>query len=237
MPAAVSIERLRVTRGGRLVLPGISLEVEPGSVTGLLGPSGGGKSTLMRSLVGVQRIDGGTVDVLGRPAGSPELRRRVGYMTQALSVYGDLTVRENLRYFAALTGNGRERVDGVLEHVDLADAAHSRVDRLSGGQQARVSLAAAMVGDPELLVLDEPTVGLDPRLRRSLWDLFAELAAAGRTLIVSSHVMEEAAHCDRLLLLHEGRVLAAGAPHALLEETRAADLETAFIALIEGAAP
>jgi ABC-2 type transport system ATP-binding protein len=230
---AVVVDGLRVVRGDREVLPGVSLTVPRGEVVGLLGPSGGGKTTLLRSIVGVQVVHGGTVSVLGQPAGSAGLRSRVGYMTQDASVYSDLTVRENLTYFAAVLGVPRGRVDEVIGEVDLADHAGDRVDRLSGGQRSRVSLAAALVGRPELLVLDEPTVGLDPVLRRDLWDMFHRLAAAGTTLLVSSHVMDEATRCDRLLLLREGRILADDTPDGLLARTHAADAEEAFLALID----
>jgi ABC-2 type transport system ATP-binding protein len=233
MASALSIRALEVERGGRVVLPGVDLDVERGTITGLLGPSGGGKSTVMRSIVGVQKVAGGTVDVLGLPAGSPALRRRVGYMTQSLSVYRDLSVRENLRYFAKLLEAPAARTDDLLVTLELGDVADRPVASLSGGQQARVSLGTAMLGAPELLVLDEPTVGLDPLLRRSLWALFRSLAASGTTLLVSSHVMDEAAHCDRLLLLREGRLLADATPVALLAQTGTTDLESAFVALIE----
>jgi ABC-2 type transport system ATP-binding protein len=233
MSAAVSIRGLRVSRGGKLVLPGIDLDVPPGSVTGLLGPSGSGKTTLMRAIVGVQIVESGDVSVLGLPAGSPELRRRVGYVTQAPSVYGDLTVRENLTYFARIVGVGGDRVDAVIERVGLAG--HEQVaGSLSGGQLARASLATALLNEPELLVLDEPTVGLDPVLRRDLWAFFGELAAGGTTLLVSSHVMDEAERCDRLVLLREGKVLAVDTPDALRERTGANGLDEAFLRLVEG---
>jgi ABC-2 type transport system ATP-binding protein len=230
--AAVSIQGLRVTRGGNEVLPGIDLEVDEGTVTGLLGPSGSGKSTLIRSIVGVQIVVSGTVTVLGRPAGSPDLRRRVGYVTQAPSVYSDLTVRENLAYFARLLGAPKEQSGELLERVDLAADADSVVSRLSGGQRARVSLAAALLGAPQLLVLDEPTVGLDPVLRRDLWDFFHRLASEGKTLLVSSHVMDEAERCDRLVLQREGRILTASTPEELKRETGADGLDEAFLRLI-----
>ena len=232
-PPAVVVDGLRVVRGAREVLPAISLSVPRGQVVGLLGPSGSGKTTLLRSIVGVQIVAGGTVTVLGEPAGSPGLRSRVGYVTQEPSVYGDLSVRANLTYFAALAGAPREAVERTIETVDLSTDASSRVDRLSGGQRSRVSLGAALVGSPELLVLDEPTVGLDPVLRRDLWALFHRLAATGTTLLVSSHVMDEATRCDRLLLLREGYLLADDTPDGLLATTGAPDAEQAFLALIE----
>jgi len=230
---AIVVDELRVTRGAREVLPGISLSVPRGQVVGLLGPSGGGKTTLLRSIVGVQVVAGGTVTVLGEPAGSPGLRSRVGYVTQQPSVYGDLTVRANLTYFAALAGAPRDAVERIIAAVDLATDAGKLVDRLSGGQRSRVSLAAALVGSPEVLILDEPTVGLDPVLRRDLWQLFHRLADDGTTLLVSSHVMDEATRCDRLLLLREGRLLADDTPDGLLARTRAPDVEHAFLVLIE----
>lgn len=232
---AVRIRGLRVTRGRHDALSGLDLDVPPGQVVGLLGPSGSGKSTLMRSVVGVQVVTEGEVTVLGLPAGSPDLRHRVGYVTQAPSVYADLTVRDNLRYFATVLGADRTAVDRALEQTGMVRQAHQRVSTLSGGQLSRVSLGAALLGEPELLVLDEPTVGLDPVLRRDLWDLFAALAAAGTTLLISSHVMDEATRCDRLVLLRHGALLADDTLPALLERTGAHDAEQAFLALIEGA--
>ena len=235
MAMAVEVRNLRVRRGKKVVLDGLSLDVAAGSVTGLLGPSGSGKSTLIRAIVGVQIVEAGDVHVLGRPAGGAELRPRVGYVTQAPSVYGDLTVRENLGYFAQILGVGAERVDETIDEVDLAPQAGQRVDRLSGGQRARVSLATALLNRPELLVLDEPTVGLDPVLRRDLWQLFHSLAGAGSTLLVSSHVMDEADRCDSLLLLRDGNLLAATSPAELRLQTGEQDLEAAFLALAESA--
>jgi len=234
---AIGISGLRVTRGGRLVVPDLSLQVPEGQVVGLLGPSGGGKSTVMRAVVGVQRIDTGDVEVLGRRAGHPDLRHRVGYVTQSPSVYGDLTATENVTHFARLVGvtAPREAAVAAIERVDLVDHADALTGALSGGQRSRVSLAAALVGDPELLVLDEPTVGLDPVLRRDLWDLFRRLATDGVTLLVSSHVMDEASRCDRLVLLRDGEVLADDTLPGLLRETGAADAEGAFLALVDRA--
>ena len=220
-------------RGGRLVLPGVSLEVAAGTVTGLLGPSGSGKTTLMRAIVGVQIVEAGTVRVLGLPAGSPPLWRRVGYVTQEPSVYGDMSVRENLRYFARILGAPPSRIDEAIAEVDLGAQADQLTRTLSGGERSRVSLATALLGRPELLVLDEPTVGLDPVLRRDLWTLFHQLAETGRTLLVSSHVMDEAERCDELVLMRTGTVVATGSPIGLLERTGAANLEEAFLTLAE----
>lgn len=214
------------------MLHDISLEIPAGSVTGLLGPSGCGKSTLMRAIVGSQAKVTGELTVLGRPAGSRELRSRVGYATQGASVYDDLTVRENLRYFARILGTANTEVDRVLATVGLDAYARHRVDSLSGGQRNRVSLGAALLGSPELLILDEPTVGLDPVLREDLWRIFHSLAADGVTLLVSSHVMDEALRCGRLLLMREGRLIMQTTPAELLEETGTTDPESAFLTVI-----
>ena len=232
MSDAVTVRDLVVDRGHRRVLPGLSCAVPAGAVTGLLGPSGSGKTTLLRALVGVQQVRSGTVTVPGEPAGSAGLRSRVGYVTQSPSVYPDLTVRENARYSAALYGRGAREADDALAAVGLADAAGQLVADLSGGQRGRVSLACALVGEPELLVLDEPTVGLDPVLRVELWERFHALAAAGTTLVVSSHVMDEAGRCDRLLLLREGRLLADSTPARLRAESGTDDLEESFLRLV-----
>lgn len=231
--AAIEVDDLRVVRGGREVLPGISLRVERGSVTGLLGPSGTGKTTLIRAIVGVQVVASGRVRVLGDAAGSPALRSRVGYVTQAPSVYGDLSVRENLGYFARVLGVSPARVDRQIEEVHLSEYADRTVASLSGGQRARVSLATALLGEPELLVLDEPTVGQDPVLRVEFWEMFRRLASEGATLLVSSHVMDEAVHCDRLLLMRDGRILLSASPAEAIERTGAAGMEDAFLRLIE----
>src|SRR5215208_2805615 len=232
MDSAVTVADLVVERGKRLVLRGLSFAVPTGQVTGLLGPSGSGKTTLMRALVGVQQVRSGDVTVLGEPAGSPGLRSRVGYVTQSPSVYEDLTVRENVRYFAALYGMSSREADAAIADVGLGDAAGQLVRDLSGGQQGRASLACALIGSPEVLVLDEPTVGLDPVLRVELWGRFHALAAAGTTLIVSSHVMDEAARCDRLLLLREGRLLSDSTPAELRSRAGTDDLEAAFLNLV-----
>ncbi|MBD0293105.1 MAG: ABC transporter ATP-binding protein [Jiangellaceae bacterium] len=231
--AAIRAEGLRVVRGNRVVLDDFDLTVRRGTVTGLLGPNGSGKTTLMRAVVGVQKVAGGRIEVLGRPAGSAELRYRIGYFTQSPSVYRDITVRQNLQYFAAVLGAPRSDVDRTIEQVDLGSHADDLVSRLSGGETSRVSLAVALLGEPELLVLDEPTVGLDPVLRRDLWTLFRELADAGATLLVSSHVMDEAERCQRLLLLREGRLLADDTVPELYARTDTSGTEEAFLHLID----
>ncbi|MFE2015883.1 ABC transporter ATP-binding protein [Streptomyces sp. NPDC059491] len=241
---AITAHRLTATRGDRTVLRSLDFTVPAGRITGLLGPSGCGKTTLMRAIVGTQAKVGGTLEVLGRPAGDPALRSRIGYVTQAPSVYDDLTVRQNLDYFAAVLLPGRahrhdrrELVDRAVADVDLTTHADSLAGRLSGGQRSRVSLAVALLGTPELLVLDEPTVGLDPVLRRDLWELFHRIAAdRGTTLLVSSHVMDEAERCHRLLLMREGEILADDTPDNLRRRNDTATVEEAFLHLVDAAA-
>lgn len=229
---AVTVENLVVQRGKRTVLDNVNLSIPRGTISGLLGPSGCGKTTLMRSIVGTQIVASGTVTVLGSPAGSKDLRRKVGYVTQAPSVYRDLTVRDNVAYFAALYGRGKSSVTSAIQSVGLADHATSLAGQLSGGQLGRVSLASALVAEPELLVLDEPTVGLDPVLRAELWARFEDIARGGTTLLVSSHVMEEAEHCSVLILMRDGAVLAQLSPEELLDRTDETNLEHAFLTLI-----
>jgi ABC-2 type transport system ATP-binding protein len=236
MKSGVEVRGLRVVRGGKEVLRDLTFSVEPGVVTGLLGPSGCGKTTLMRSIVGVQRIGGGEVSVFGEPAGARVLRPRIGYVTQAPSVYSDLTVDENLRFFAAVLGVPTSRVDHCVRVVDLEADRSKVVAHLSGGQQSRVSLAVALLGEPALIVLDEPTVGLDPVLRKELWKTFHGLAEAGAAVFVSSHVMDEATRCDRLVLMRDGVIIADDTPQRLLEKTGADDIEGAFLDLVAGAA-
>jgi ABC-2 type transport system ATP-binding protein len=229
---AVQIKNLTVVRGKRRVIDNVSLQVRRGSITGLLGPSGCGKTTLMRAIVGTQIITHGTVTVLGKPGGSAELRRRVGYVTQEPTVYNDLRVLDNVRYFAALTGAGKTAADEAIAAVGLQDHRTALCGNMSGGQRTRASLACALVSKPDLLVLDEPTVGLDPVLRVDLWEQFDRLARGGTTLLVSSHVMDEADHCGELLLMREGHLLEHTTPTQLREDTGCSSLEEAFLTII-----
>lgn len=232
MTPAIEVNDLVVWRGKREVLHGVSCAIPRGSLTGLLGPSGGGKTTLMRCMVGVQKVRSGTVSVLGLPAGCAELRRTVGYLTQDPSVYDDLTVRENARYFASMYGLGAREADRVIAEVGLTDAAHQLVVSLSGGQHSRASLACALLGEPQVLILDEPTVGQDPVLRDELWKRFHALAAAGTTIVVSSHVMDEARRCERLLLIREGELIADATPAEVTRRAGTDDLDEAFLRLV-----
>jgi ABC-2 type transport system ATP-binding protein len=232
LDAAVAIAGLRVVRGKRVALDDVSVRIARGTITGILGPSGCGKTTLIRAIVGTQIVAGGSVTVLGRPAGSADLRHRVGYVTQDPTIYPDLRVVDNVRYFAALYGTGARAADEAVDAVGLGAHRTALAANLSGGQRTRVSLACALVAHPELLVLDEPTVGLDPVLRVDLWRQFDELARGGATLLVSSHVMDEADHCGDLLLMREGRVLAHSTPEQLRRDTGCTSLEDAFLSVI-----
>jgi ABC-2 type transport system ATP-binding protein len=236
MSPPVVVTDLTVMRGTTLAVDAVSLSLRAGTITGLLGPSGSGKTTLMRAVIGSQRLTSGSVTVLGHPAGSPPVRARVGYMAQVPALYSDLTVTENLRHFGTLLGVDNARVDEVIDLVDLGSRRSAMVHTLSGGELNRASLGAALIGSPEVLVLDEPTVGLDPLLRRDLWASFRALADSGVTLLVSSHVMDEAERCDRLLLMREGAILADGTPAEIKDAAGADDIESAFLRLVEGTA-
>jgi ABC-2 type transport system ATP-binding protein len=229
---AILIDNLRIDRSGRTVIDSINMSVPAGIITGLLGPSGCGKTTLMRAVVGAQRITAGAITVFGEAAGARSLRRRIGYVTQSLSIYPDLSTLENVRYFAALYGVGSERVREVISAVGLTGKKFEPAGNLSGGQQGRVSLACALVCDPDLLILDEPTVGLDPVLRAELWEQFGAYADRGKTLLVSSHAMDEARHCTELILMRDGAILGHATPDDIMRRTDCADLEAAFISLV-----
>ena len=230
--AAVEVDSLRVVRGRRTAIDDLSVRIARGSITGILGPSGCGKTTLLRSIVGTQIVESGTVTVLGEPAGAAALRSRVGYVTQSATVYDDLRVLDNVRYFASLYGSTRSDADDAIATVGLTDHRTALCGNLSGGQRTRASLACALVSHPDLLVLDEPTVGLDPVLRVELWEQFQLLAKHGTTLLVSSHVMDEADHCDDLLLMRDGHLLTHTTPSRLREETGCTSLEEAFLSVI-----
>jgi ABC-2 type transport system ATP-binding protein len=230
--SVLQVHGLRVVRGDNEILKGLDFEVAASQVTGLLGPSGCGKTTLMRAVVGTQAITSGSISVLDQPAGHPRLRTEIGYASQEASVYDDLTVAENLRYFAVMLHAGGD-VERVMEQVELTKYRGRLTGTLSGGERSRVSLAVAMLGTPKLLVLDEPTVGLDPLLREELWSLFHSLSSAGVTLLISSHVMEEAGRCDELLLMRAGRLLAQDSPAGLKKRTGASSLDDAFLRLVQ----
>lgn len=239
METAVVIDNLSVTLGGRFkALKDISVELPVGKVIGFIGPSGAGKTTLIRSIVGRQKLSKGSIEVFGLPAGSAKLRDQLSYMTQETSVYGDLTVKQNLHYFATMFGKKRSEVKPlvaeILDAVDMTSHAGQLVEKLSGGQKQRVSLAMALIGYPRLMVLDEPTVGLDPMLREQVWGLFHKLAGGGTTIIITSHVMEEAGRCDDLLLIREGKILAHDSPAAFCAATKSKTVEQGFLKLVEG---
>ncbi len=219
--------------GRQAALQGVSLRLRRGEVYGLLGPNGSGKTTLIRCLLGLVKPDAGSVRVLGRLMPDLNVLSRIGYMTQTAALYPDLTVLENLRFFAAING-AEAHLTEALRFVDLEDRPDSVVATLSGGMRTRASLACAIVHRPELLLLDEPTVGVDPQLRRRLWDQFREMADGGTTLLISSHVMDEAERCQRLGLIRFGRLLAEGTVEELKEQAGVEKLEDAFLQLSAG---
>jgi len=226
---------VRVTKGRDVILNDLTFTIQPGKITGLIGPSGSGKTTLMRAIVGVQELSGGKLAIDGQSVGSKKLRHHVGYVTQSPAIYGDLTVWQNLRYFATIAGATKAQITEVMDTVRLSDKKKQLVESLSGGQKARVSLAIALLGDPNVLIMDEPTVGLDPILRQELWQLFGELAERGKIVLVSSHVMDEAERCEKLLLMREGKLLWTDTKESLLESTNTTTVEDAFIKTIHEA--
>jgi len=239
MNTAVKVKDLSVIIGNHFrALDNINLELPVGKTIGVIGPSGAGKTTLIRCIVGRLRITSGDIMIFGQSAGSPELREQLSYMTQELSVYPDLTVIENLRYFVTMAGKSKksahEIIDGVLKDVDMTNRAGNLVRNLSTGQKQRVSLAIALIGRPKLMVLDEPTVGLDPVLRDKLWKLFARLAGEGITLIITSHTMDEAERCDDLVLIRDGKLVSHSTPSELRKRTNSKTVEESFLKLVGG---
>ena len=227
---AVDVDNAVKSFGTQRALDGVTLRVRQGEIYGLLGPNGSGKTTLIRAIVGLLALDSGTVTVLGHRIPDLDILGRVGYMTQQAALYADLSVEENLRFFAAISG-AEGNVDEVLKTVDLEQRRKSVVATLSGGMRQRCSLACALVHRPNLLLLDEPTVGVDPQLRVQFWDHFRELAAAGTTIVVSSHVMDEAERCQRLGLIRLGKLLGEGTPDEVRAAAGTSNLEEAFLKL------
>ncbi|TAN32333.1 ABC transporter ATP-binding protein [bacterium] len=227
---AVDISGVAKSFGAIRALDGVTLRVRQGEIYGLLGPNGAGKTTLIRMIVGLLAPDAGTVTVLGRRVPNLDLLRHVGYMTQQAALYPGLSVEENVRFFAAIN-SAESGVREALETVELYPRRASVVATLSGGMRQRCSLACALVHKPQLLLLDEPTVGVDPQLRVQFWEDFRKMAASGTTIIVSSHVMDEAERCQRLGLIQYGRLLAEGSPHDIRAQAGAQSLEDAFLAL------
>lgn len=231
MATAVEVSGLSVQIGKTQILSDISLTLPVGKIIGLLGPSGAGKTTLIRTIIGRQRASSGTIQVLQEDPPSPRARHHLGYMTQGAAFYDDLTTLQNVRYFAQMRGGERTEVSDILSAVELSEQANRLASTLSGGQRSRLSLAIALLSAPKFLVLDEPTVGVDPVLRQQLWKLFRQLAEDGTTVLITSHIMGEAELCDQLVLLRNGRILAEGTPEQLCHETQTDSVEHAFLQL------
>ncbi len=231
----VKTERLTKRFGDITAVEELDLAIETGEVYGLLGPNGAGKTTAIKILVGLWHPTSGQATVLGGPPGDPGIARRIGYMPQELALYDTLTVRENLELFGNLYEMEApvlgERIGEVLRFVNLEERRDSLIHTLSGGMRHRVSLAVALLHEPELLFLDEPTVGVDPELRAGFWENFGRLKDTGKTVIITTHYMDEAKHCDRIGLLQRGRMIAEGPPRDVVERAGAQDLEDAFLRL------
>ena len=234
MTQVVGVSDAEFSYGALEVLRKLTLAVDKSEVFGILGANGAGKTTLLRLLVGLQKPSSGSVRVFGG-APSAHSNGRIGYMPQQSALYQELSARQNIEFFARMYGlarraERRQAVDRALAWVELSARQNDPLTQLSGGMRQRVSLAVALVHEPELLILDEPTVGLDPELRASFWKNFAQMSAAGTTLIISSHTMDDAAHCDRLAFIQEGRVVALGTPDQLRAAAGGgATLEDAFL--------
>ncbi|WBB59273.1 ABC transporter ATP-binding protein [Streptomyces sp. WMMC500] len=234
MTAAISVTDLRKRYGDVRAVDGVSFEVREGEFFGLLGPNGAGKTTTLEMIEGLRRPDEGGAVLLGEPSWprNPKLLRRMGVQLQASAFFEKLTAREQIRTFASLYGVDDERADAMLAEVGLAEKAGTREDKLSGGQAQRLSIACALVHDPELVFLDEPTTGLDPQARRNLWDLLRGINAAGRTVVLTTHYMDEAeVLCDRVAVMDAGRILRVGKPADLVAELAADSLEDVFLQL------
>jgi ABC-2 type transport system ATP-binding protein len=227
---AVDVDNVRKSFGSLHALDGVTIRVREGEIYGLLGPNGSGKTTLIRVIVGLVIADAGTVTVLGRKIPDLAVLSQVGYMTQQAALYPDLSVEENVDFFATISG-AESNVGEALQLVNLDERRKSVVATLSGGMRQRCSLACALVHRPRLLVLDEPTVGIDPQLRVQFWEHFRQMAAAGTTILVSSHVMDEAERCQRLGLIQYGQLLAEGSPNEIRQQAGSANLEEAFLRL------
>ncbi|MBA3876539.1 MAG: ABC transporter ATP-binding protein [Anaerolinea sp.] len=228
--AAIEAEGLHKTFGSIHAVDGIDLALQPNRVYGLLGPNGSGKTTLIRLIAGLARATAGEARILGTRMPSRPMLRRIGYMPQAEALYPELSVRENVAFFARLEGAvSNDAIDRVLELVELGDRRGTPAMHLSGGMRRRLSLACTLVHEPPILFLDEPTVGVDPALRVQFWAHFRRLAAAGTTILVASHVMDEADRCDELLFVRSGKVIARGTPTELRQGAGTTDLEAAFL--------
>ncbi|MCF6525049.1 ABC transporter ATP-binding protein [Streptomyces sp. JJ36] len=232
--AAISVAGLHKRYGGTHAVDGVSFDVRPGEFYGILGPNGAGKTTTLELVEGLREPDEGTALLLGEPSWPrrPDLLRRIGVQLQASAFFEKLTAREQLHTFAALYDVPAARADAMLDRVGLTEKAGTREDRLSGGQAQRLSLACALVHEPELVFLDEPTTGLDPQARRNLWDLLRDINAEGRTVVLTTHSMEEAERlCDRVAVMDRGRILRSGPPAELVAELGAESLEDVFLQL------
>lgn len=224
---------VEIRRGGKVIVPALNLDIPQGSLFGLVGPSGSGKTTIMRAMLGLGAIHGGEMSLLGLPVGHADLRQQIGYQPQIGGAWLDLTARECLQFVGKIYRVNQERIDLVLDLMELQSLADRPLATLSGGQERRVGLAMAILHQPPFLILDEPTVGLDPRLRHRLWTEFRDWVNAGSTIVVSTHVMDEAQLCDQIAVVMDGRVIALDSPGELIRQQNASDLESAVLLMFE----
>ena len=233
LKAIVAMQHISKAFGKQQVLKNIRLDIQEGEIFGLLGPSGAGKTTLVKQLVGLDLPSSGEIYLFQEKMPSLKLIERVGYMAQSDALYGELSAKENLQFFASLYGlkgkKQKQRINEVMEIVQLTDHLTKLVSNYSGGMKRRLSLAISLLHKPKLLILDEPTVGIDPVLRKSIWKTFHNLKKNGTTIIVTTHVMDEADKCDRLGLMRDGSLIAVGTPKELKEQTNSETIEEAFL--------
>ena len=233
--SAIRTDKLTKRFGELTAVDSLDLTVKEGECYGLIGPNGSGKTTIIKMLTGLARPSSGSARVMGKEIPNKALMREIGYMPQETAVYIDNTVGENLRFFGQINGMVREkieeRMEELLDFVDLADRRNSMVGTLSGGMKHRLSLACAMIHEPRMLFLDEPTVGVDPELRENFWNYFGIMVKKGITVVITTHYMDEACHCSRVGLMREGKLIADGSPGELLERTNTGSLEDAFLEL------
>lgn len=231
--ACINIDDLSKSFGKNRVLSHISLQVNDCEIFGLLGPSGAGKTTLVKIIAGIEEATTGAVDVLNTAMPNLAVMQKIGFMAQSDALYAELNAYENLDFFASIYGlkgsYKKKRIQQVLQFVNLSDDMKKPIHSFSGGMKRRLSLAISMLHEPEILILDEPTVGIDPVLRKSIWEELSHLAQNGTTIVVTTHVMDEAEKCDRLGMIRDGKLIAAGSPSQLKQNTNSATLEEAFL--------
>lgn len=237
----IDIQSITKSYGKAVILKDVTTQFEPGLITGLIGPSGAGKTTLIKCILGMTTMDSGTISINGNRIPNREILRSIGYMSQSDALFDDLTAVENLKFFAKLYIHKahkldiNEQIERTLEIVNLSHEKHKKVKAFSGGMKRRLSLAISMIQNPDILILDEPTVGIDPRLRKSIWNDLFQFRDEGKTILITTHVLDEADKCDRLLLMREGQIISYGTPNEIKSSYNVKTIEDVFLALGDGA--